>query len=119
MTNPIHIKLEYVEAVKSKKDILSSEMNLLRILKIIKRYHSLRIEELKIKTKLHRKIKETITNIKKIETSVPKIKIPEILKKDEEGEIKINPKIKSKTNYKNDIEEELLKIQKKLNSLTK
>ena len=36
--NLIHVKLEYGEALQSKKDVLSSEMNLLRIAGIIKKY---------------------------------------------------------------------------------
>jgi len=78
--NLIHVKFEYEEACQSKKDILSLEMNLLKILRAIKKYHPLRSEELKTKSKLHRKIKEVITNIGKLQTILPRLKIPEILR---------------------------------------
>ena len=51
--NLINVKLEYGEALQSKKDILTSEMNLLRIAKALKNYHILRTKELKSKSKLH------------------------------------------------------------------
>lgn len=116
--NLIHIKLEYEEAFQSKKDILSSEMNLLRIAKMIKKYRFLRQEELEIKLKLHRKIKEIITNIKKMQTTLPKLKIPEILKKDKEIEEPDKIPIRE-PEYDESLESQLQEIQDKLNSLQK
>ncbi|GAI84149.1 unnamed protein product, partial [marine sediment metagenome] len=51
--NLIHVKLEYDEALQSKKDILSSEISLLRIAKAIKKHRLLRSDELKTKAKLY------------------------------------------------------------------
>ena len=116
--NLIHVKLEYGEALQSKRDTLSSEMNLLRIAKMIKKYRLLRLEELKIKLKLHRKIKEIITNIKKIQTTLPILKIPEILKKDKEIEEPDKLPIKEKQ-YDESLESQLQEIQDKLNLLQK
>ena len=115
--NLIHVKLEYGEALQSKKDVLSSEMNLLRIAGIIKKYRIFRLEELKIKSKLHRKIKEVITNMGKIQIILPELKIPEILKKTEETE---EPEIQIKEKkYDANLESQLQEIQDKLNSLQK
>jgi len=116
--NFIHIKFEHYEALKAKKDILSSAINLIKITKSIKNYHAFRSEELRIKLKLHRKLKEVVTNIRSLEKILPKVKIPEILKKEEEKIKKEKPikKIKEKK-YKDNLELELQEIQEKLNSL--
>ena len=119
-SNLIHVKLEYEEAVQSKKEIFSSEINLLKIVKNIKKYQLLRTEELKIKTKVLKKLKETNINIKKLQTNLPKIKIPEKLKKQGEEksdkiELKLE-KIKEK-HYDSDLESQLKEIQEKLNAI--
>lgn len=116
--NLIHVKLEYGEALQSKRDILSSEMNLLRITKMIKKYRLLRLEELKIKLKLYRKIKEIITNIKKMQITLPKLEIPKILKKDKEIEEPDKLPIKERE-YDESLESQLQEIQDKLNLLQK
>ena len=110
--NLIHVKFEYEEALQSKKEVLSSEMTLLKIAKIIKEYRFLRLEELKLKLKLHRRMKETITNMRKLQTILPTL---EILKKDED--IKKVDKIK-KTQY-DGLEYQLQEIQDKLKSLSR
>ncbi len=114
--NLIHVKLEYGEALQSKKDILLSEMNLLKITRIIKEYRLLRLEELKIKLKLYREIKETLTNIRKMQTALPKLEIPEILKKDKEIEEPDKLPIREKV-YDEGIESQLQEIQEKLKSI--
>ena len=116
--NLIHIKLEHGEAIQSKKDILSSEMNLLKIAKTTREYRFLRLEELKLKLKLHRKIKETITNIKNMQTTLPTLKIPEILKKDKEIEEPSKLPVKQKK-YDGSLESQLQEIQDRLNLLQK
>ena len=114
--NLIHIKLEYEEALQSKKDILYSQMNLLKISKTLKNYSDLRIEELGIKLKLHRKIKELNTSVKKLQTTLPTLKIPEILKKEEI--IKEVSKVeKEEKPYDDDLEYQLQEIQDKLGEL--
>jgi len=114
--NLIHIKFEYWEAVQSKKDLLSSEMNLLKVGRTIKKYHSFRNKELKSKIKLHKKVKEIKSNLNKLHTLLPKIKIPEILKDEETGELKI--KEPKKEVYEKDIENQLQEIQNRLKSLS-
>ena len=113
--NLIHVKFGYKETLQSKRDTLSLEMNLLRTLKTIKKYHFFRSEELKTKLKLHRKIKEVITNIKKLQTTLPKLKIPEILKKDYEDNEKLDKVEEEK--YDESLESQLQKIQDELNNL--
>jgi len=117
--NLIHVKLEYEEALQSKRDVLSSEMNLIQIIKVMRQYRFLRLKELKTKLKLYQKIKEVITDIKKVQTVLPKLKIPEILQK---GKITEEPKrleIKEEPYYDKSLESQLKDIQRKLNALQK
>jgi hypothetical protein len=113
-TNPIHVKLDYQEALQSKKELLSSEINFLKIASSIKRYSILRMEELKIKNKLHGKIRELKIISIKLNESFPKIKISREEKKEEaeEKEFEIDKKY-----FKSDLEFELEEIQRKLMEL--
>lgn len=119
--NLIHIKLEYLEAVQSKRDILGTQRDLIEVLKMIKRYHIIRIQELKVKELLLKKIKELKLNLNKMNQAFPKIKIPNIIQQDSHSEQKeMTKKIKeiSGKNVKGDnLEKELADIQKKLREL--
>lgn len=109
MTNElIHVKFERDEAILAKEDLLLTEIECLRVMKNIKKYRFLRTKELKIKARLKTRIGGTITKIKKLRTTLPKVKTPQIIKKIKESEI---PKQDDK------IELELKQIQEKLNAL--
>ena len=112
--NLLHIMFNQDELINSKKEILSTEADLIRILQIIKKYSILRANELKLKTKFLKKLKETKFEIKKLEEILPKPKIPRILKEteNENGKFNINPK-------KDNLEFQLEEIQKKLKELEK
>ena len=115
---PIHIKLEYEEALNSKIDLLSYQKNLLKSLKFMNQYYSMRFNELQAKTKLHKKIKEIRIDIDKIEGILPKANLPKILKKEDEEEYQFAKKQQKKTEkYDQDIESQLAEIQRKLRSL--
>jgi hypothetical protein len=107
----IHVRVEYNEAVNSKKDFLSSEINLLRTASAIKRYSLLRLEELKIKNRLSGKVRELNSGITKLSQVLPKIKISveEKKEKDEDKEFEIPRKYLG-----DDLEFELQEIQKRL-----
>ena len=108
--NLIHVRLNYNEMVLSKKEILSTEANLIRILQILKKYNLLRKKELVLKSRFLRRLKETKSKIKKLEQTLPNLEIPEI--KNEPN------KIISKTNSKKDnLKLELEEIQRKLKKL--
>lgn len=119
--NLIHVKLGYEEAFQSKKDILYLEMDLLKISKTIKSYHILRSDELELKLKFHKKIREVNTNLRKLQTILPKLKIPEILKKDKDIEetSKLEEGIQKPKKSQEDetLEFQLQEIQKKLDIL--
>jgi len=117
--NLIHIKLEYDEALESKRDILSTKANLLRILRIIKEYQQIRLKELNKKTKLKRELSKLNLDLRKLKQLLPKLKIPEILKHEEPEFEELEEKIKEPIERKYDqaIENELEDIQDKLRSL--
>lgn len=111
--NLVHIKLEYMEAVQSKRNVLSLEMNLLNIIKIVRRYYSLKTDELRSKTELIKKIKIFSTEIKNLQTTLPKSKVLKSLK---EGEEETGFREK-KDIYDESLESQLKEIQEKLKSL--
>ena len=115
----IHIKFEYEEALRSKRDILYSEMNLLKISKSIKNYSSFRLKELGIKLKLHRKIKEINSLIRKLQIIFPKVEIPEILRRENEivEKSKVELEKKEGESYNQDLEYQLQEIHEKLNNM--
>jgi hypothetical protein len=118
--NLIHIRLSHSEAVNSKKDILSTQMNLIKMLKVMKSFHKLRSEELKTKAQIQKKLKELDSDIHKLELLLPKIKIPKILQTGTEEikeEVKETVKKKEKDPHEKDLEQQLLEIQEKLKKL--
>jgi len=137
--NLIHIKLDYDEAVKSRRDVLNTEADSIKIAQAIKKYRALRLKELQFKIELFKKLKETKSNLNKIKTILPKLEIPKLLKKHEEemktqeifAEAKEITGTKSKTKKKkkpekkqkiqkpksDDLELQLKEIQKKLAKL--
>ena len=116
--NLIHIKLEHGEAVNSKVDVLSTQMDLIKMLKIIKAFHKLRNEELDTRAKLQKKLREVNLNIHKLEVLLPKIKIPEILQHGSvEVREEVKKEVKKKDPHEKDLEKQLQEIQAKLKRL--
>jgi len=118
--NLIHVKFEHEEARQAKRDVLSLEMNLLQNLRAIKKYAPLRLEELNTKLKIQKKLRRIILNIKKLQTTLPKLKIPEILKDPIiEDKTPNKPKMQEpkKEKYSDNLESQLKEIQDRLNQL--
>ena len=114
--NLIHVKLEYLEAVESKKDVLSAEKDFLKLLKAIKRYHLLRTEESKIKDKIAKKMKELKTSLTKLQHLLPDIEVPKFLKENNEEEDKLSyPSKKQEKDL--DLESQIKEIQDRLKKL--
>ena len=118
MTEIIHVKLEHDEALQSKRDVLGSELGILRIAKTIKKHQILRSDELKEKLRLHRKLKELKTNIGKLQQVLPKIKIPDILSRGEEfpEEHIVKSKVEKRA-HDSSLESQLQEIQARLKEL--
>lgn len=79
-----YVKLEYSEAISAKKELLSSQANILRALKSIQSYKLLRRKELIKKAKLrliinslNKKIKNTILELPQVE-GVEEIELPQL-----------------------------------------
>ena len=123
--SPVHIKIHQNEAIDIKKEMLSSEMDLLKLIRIIRKYKIMRLREIKIKEKLKNNMNSSINNINKLEKMLPKDRIPKIEHGEEEREslkkIKTyTPKDKKKEmedNMYDNIELELKEIQDKLKAL--
>jgi hypothetical protein len=113
--NNLHVRLDYSESLEGKKQLLSSEMNILRLLKSIKNYIKFRRRELILKTRIRKELSSLRININNLLQQFPK-KIG-----DEEIRIKKRTGRKTKTEqekkHMEDIESQLQDIQSKLNGL--
>ncbi len=114
--SPVYLKLRYDESVESKKELLSSELSLLKMMKIIKRYNDLKLEEIEMKAQMYKAIRELDASVKKTKSVFPFLKIPERAKREEL--VKIETPIKRET-FDDDIESQLRNIQEKLKSIGK
>lgn len=109
----IYVQLGYETSLNSKKNVLSSEISLLNLIKIIKRYNSLRLEELKIKSKINKSVKELEAKTKAVQLSFPFLKIPQV---------EINSSLrerKIKENFEENLESQLREIKEKLRIIEK
>ena len=113
----IHLKFEYPSALEAKKDILYSEKKLMDLKNLMKNYYEIRELEIKIKLRMHRKLKETLNLMKKLRQEVPHIKQPN---EEKEGTVevvrekRIKPEVKKEDNS---IEAQIREIQNKLNAM--
>ena len=110
----IHVKIEREELFENKIDILSTEEKILLIKKNLISYKELRLNELKLRTKLQKRLRETYENLSKIEKILPKPSVPEIIKKKSLGE----RRTKSKRRYDEDIESQIQDIKSRLKGLS-
>ena len=109
----IHIKFNAEEALESRRDLLASQVILLKILKRVNTYRILRAKEFELKLILSKKIKEAKVGISNLEKALPKLKIPKILDREEHEEKSAH---KAET-HDLSIEEQLREIQRKLDEL--
>jgi hypothetical protein len=114
--NPVYVKMGYDESLDSKKNILSTEVSLLNLIKSVKAYHSVRLHELKIKAEIYRAIKELNLTMRKTKAAFPFLKIPEKQKR----ETPITREIKMpEQKANNSLDLELQEIQNRLASLSR
>jgi hypothetical protein len=103
-----YIQIGYKEAIEAKKQILSSEINILNITKKISSYKKIRKSEIIKKTKLKRAIKHNIAIINSLSREMPEVESSRTAPKKEN---------KLEINKKKSIENELAEIRRKLDSL--
>jgi len=115
----IHLKLEQREALRLKRDLLSAQAGLLKTAKTLRNYGYYRSEELKLKAILYKEIRDVKLNIGKLQKILPKLKVPEILRKEEKTEtVKTSePGAKKRTYQGDNLEEQLQEIQNRLRQL--
>lgn len=114
--NLIHIKLEREEALEAKRDILASQIVLLKILKRINNYRVHRARESELRLTLNKKIKELKAGIGNLQRTLPQLKVPKVLNKG----ANIEEKRAAKTSVgiqDLSIEGQLQEIQRKLDDL--
>lgn len=114
--NLIHVKVNSEEAIELKKEILASEISLLKMMRYLKLFHTLRSQEFNLKETLNQQTKNVKLEINHIKRIFPKIKISPMIKKEEKAEIKKQTQ-KTKASQEKTIEEELAEIQGRLNRL--
>ena len=115
----LHVKFEYDELIRSKKDLLSTQIDLLKIAKAIRNFRFSRTEELNTKLLLHKKSKEFNLILRKLQISLPTLKTPKILQKEKSKKTLTMQKVQTHTQAQHDstIESELLEIQNRLKNL--
>lgn len=129
----VHVRLEYDNAVESKKELLSTEISLIKIAQAIRKYKLFRDRELSLKEDVLEQIKNTKSSMRKLKIALPELKIPKILQKRAEKqeakikeieepskkgrEIKEKTEIKKKEKSEDSLESQLREIQNKLNQL--
>lgn len=124
--NFIHIKFNYSDALESKRDILSTELDLVKIKKTLMNYIHLRNKELSLKEELNQKLNSVKIDLNKLKRNLPKIKIPKLLEEPLEIEeryvenpvTKITPKKQLIRSPETDgLDSQLLEIQNRLKAL--
>ncbi|MEM3113329.1 MAG: hypothetical protein QXI33_02805 [Candidatus Pacearchaeota archaeon] len=129
--SPVYSKIEYENALSSRKNALQMQINLLNIIRNIGEYKDLRKKEFIRKIKIKSLLKEIKEKIKEIESKVPKseeLKLvekfnkknyaKEITTKEEKKEMKEAEKLKEKKRKKEySIESELEEIKRKLEEI--
>ncbi len=117
--NFIHLKFEHAEAVNSRRDLLTSEIDLINIIKSFESFMALRAMELKLKEKFFRESKKIETGIKRLEKSLPDVEVPRILKQNvHKKKERLEENFEFKETKNNDLESQLMDIQRKLRQLS-
>ncbi len=114
----IHIKLDQAEALDSKRALLSTQLNSIKLVKIMKRYWLLRSQECSIKQQTEIRIKTLKKFLSQILQQLPEPEIPEILKKGREKHVWQRDQEEFEEDEQDrQLEKELKEIQEKLAAL--
>jgi len=112
--NPVYVRVDYEDALNAKKNLLSYQVELISMVKSIKKYGMLSESEGYLKTNLRNTLRAVNENIRKIEGNLPKVEEPK--RKQEEAQSKEQPAIEY---YNEDLESQLAQIRKKLEQIGK
>ncbi len=109
---PIHIRFDFNEFKESKKQLLASEMSLLRMVQKIKNYKALRKKEIKLRENIKDKINEIKGYEKDFKKHLPEVELPEI------KDVKDIDEMVEEKEKRGKLETELQEIQKRLKKLS-
>jgi len=122
MANAVHVRINYDEAVSTKKDILNCEKEFLETIKHIKAYDSLKKKEISLKNKVKKEISGLRLMITRIQEDLPKTEETKSFNRTKKEETFIKPlkekrTILKSTKKEDHLEAELREIQEKLDKL--
>ena len=106
---PLHIKVDFSDAVRAKRELLFCEMHMLRLIKRVQNYKNMRKQELSSKIVLKAKIKKFVLSVKKLQGELPRTRLPE---REVETEGKVFEKVRTF-----ELEDELNDISERLRRL--
>ena len=121
----IHVKLDFADALESKKNVLEIERGFMQINNSIENFNALRMNELKMKIKLLGKIREVSQIIRGLKKFLPEPKMPKILMEEKHEapkpvqqiqKMQKQMPVKRIIEHKS-IDEQIRDIQSRLNSL--
>ncbi len=113
----IHIRFESSELINAKRSMLSLQMNLLKVAQSLQKYSLLRKEQYDKKSLLKKELKSLNIEIGTLQTTLPELKIPDIVKHPREKEKLTFNSEKEYESRDRTIEEQLADIQNRLKSL--
>ncbi|GIU68374.1 MAG: hypothetical protein KatS3mg001_224 [Candidatus Pacearchaeota archaeon] len=118
--NPIHIRFEYFDSLRMRKNILILEELILKMTKRVNFYFSERQKELNLKMLLYKKFKDLKSLLNSSQKRLPNIKDQKIFFEESLGYQKEEKEeIIKKGKKELSIEEQLKEIQRKLEELQK
>jgi len=124
--NLMHIRVDYEGAKTSKKDLLMTEISVIKTVQTLHAYKLLKLEEYEARSRLQAKVKEARLTLLNLQRVLPKVKIPDTFTEEifHEGAHEEN-KEKTKTitrpriikTHEDPLEAQLREIQEKLSKL--
>ena len=111
--NPVYVRFSLQEALFSKGRLISFEIDILKLLRIVKKYRLYKKEEVLIRAKVLQNIKEIKKNLSFLEKQLPKTK--EVKERKVESERDILMKVEDKKDQTTlDLERQLEEIQERI-----
>ncbi|MAG02700.1 hypothetical protein CMI42_05160 [Candidatus Pacearchaeota archaeon] len=102
-----HVRIGYDEALRSKRNLLNSEINLLQITKSIRNYRLFRKKEFTARNKLKSQMKSLRLKFNLLASTFP-----------EQEKVKTKKVVKKEDKVSRDVQEELEEIKRKLENLS-
>ena len=115
----LYISLDYPEYRKNKANVLSTQIDLLNLMKHIQTFKKIKQEKNNLKMQLHAVFEKLAEDLKNINTKFPNPSIPKNIRDKLEPRKKLSPKMPEpeEQNIDKTIDNELLEIQEKLRRL--